>query len=246
MKADPFAQLKLLDIQEIDSRILQLRHRLANLPETAEIDRLQATRKQLDDQARDARIVRDDLAAAQKKAEADVEAVRTRRDREQQRIDAGAVTHAKDLERLQAEIANITRRIGVLEDEELEVMEQLETANATVADLEAKLADLDAQITELTTARAQRASGLEAELATVTAERGPAVEGVPADLMALYDRLREQKGSGAAELRRRECSGCMLTLDPAELAQIRSAPSDQVVRHEECGRILVRTSESGL
>jgi len=125
-------------------------------------------------------------------------------------------------------------------------MEQLETANATVADLEAKLADLDAQITELTTARAQRASGLEAELATVTAERGPAVEGVPADLMALYDRLREQKGSGAAELRRRECSGCMLTLDPAELAQIRSAPSDMVVRHEECGRILVRTSESGL
>jgi uncharacterized protein len=246
VKADPFAQLKLLDIQEIDSRILQLRHRLANLAETAEIEKLQAGRKQLDDQARDARITRDDLLAAQKKAESDVEAVRTRRDREQQRVDQGAVTHAKDLERLQAEIANITRRIGVLEDEELEVMERLEAATVTVDEREKQLADLDAQLHQLTTARAQRASGLEEELAQVSAERGPAVEGMPADLMALYDRIREQKGSGAAELRRRECGGCMLTLDAAEIIAIRGTPSDQVVRHEECGRILIRTSESGL
>jgi len=246
VKADPFAQLKLLDIQELDSRILQLRHRLAHLPETAEIETLESTRKQVDDEARDARILRDDLAAAQKKADKDVEAVRTRRDREQQRIDQGAVTHAKDLERLQAEIANITRRIGVLEDEELEVMERLEAATASVDELEGRLADLDAQLAELTTARAQRAAGVEAELAEVTAERGPAAEGMPAELMALYDRVREQRGSGAAELRRRECGGCMLSLDAAEIAQIRSAPSDLVVRHEECGRILVRTSESGL
>ena len=70
---------------------------------------------------------------------------------------------------------------------------------------------------------------------------------MPADLLALYDRLRDQKGGvGAAALRARECEGCRLTLDNAELAVIRTAPSDEVIRCEECQRILVRTHESGL
>ena len=37
LKADPFAQLKLLDVQELDARADQLRHQRATLPELAEI-----------------------------------------------------------------------------------------------------------------------------------------------------------------------------------------------------------------
>ncbi len=74
MKADPFAQLKLLDIAEIDARILQLRHQLKNLPETKQIAELQVERKKVDDVAIDLRIKRDDLTLAQTKAEKDVEA----------------------------------------------------------------------------------------------------------------------------------------------------------------------------
>ena len=51
---------------------------------------------------------------------------------------------------------------------------------------------------------------------------------------------------GAAELRARQCSGCQLGLDASELSQIKSSPADQVIRCEECQRILVRTPESGL
>jgi uncharacterized protein len=246
VKADPFAQLKLLDIAEIDARILRLRHQLATLPETKQINDLRVERKRIDDAAIDARVRRDDLAAAQAKAEKDVEAVRTRRVREQQRIDAGQVTNPKDLERLQAELANIDRRISVLEDEELEVMEQLEAASAEAADFDAQIAAIDEQAAALTEQRAARAAEVEQELAAVTAERGPATEGVPAELLALYDRLREQHGVGAGELRARQCGGCRLTVEPAELARIRAAQSNEVIRHEECGVIMVRTAESGL
>jgi predicted nucleic acid-binding Zn-ribbon protein len=70
---------------------------------------------------------------------------------------------------------------------------------------------------------------------------------LPDDLMALYTKLRDQKGGvGAAALRRRECGGCRLTLNPSDLATIAAAPTDEVVRCEECSRILVRTGESGL
>jgi predicted nucleic acid-binding Zn-ribbon protein len=148
---------------------------------------------------------------------------------------------------MQHELTALDRRISVLEDEELEVMEQLETAEAALADLEGQLGELDARISSLHDARAVRAEEIDAELESIAAERSPAVDGMPADLMALYDRLREQKGGiGAAELRARQCGGCMLTLDPAELARIKALPSNEVVRCEECSRILVRTSESGL
>ncbi|MFT4286150.1 zinc ribbon domain-containing protein [Nocardioides sp.] len=247
MKADPFAQLKLLDVQELDSRADQLRHAKANLPELAQIAALDTERRGIEDQARDVRIVVDDLATAQRKAEADVAAVRTRRDRDQQRLDSGAVTSPKDLESIQHEIVNLDRRITVLEDEELEVMERLEEEQGRLTALEDALAGFDERLATLLSRRDQRTAELDAELAALVAERPGTIEELPADLLALYDRLREQRGGvGAAELRQRRCGGCQLELDNAELLRIKALPSTEVARCEECSRILVRTAESGL
>jgi len=48
---------------------------------------------------------------------------------------------------------------------------------------------------------------------------------------------------GAAALRGRRCEGCRLELNPLDLDAIRAKGEDQVVRCEECGRILVRLPE---
>ena len=70
---------------------------------------------------------------------------------------------------------------------------------------------------------------------------------MPADLLNLYDKLRAQHGGvGAAALRHRRCQGCNLTLNTVDLNAMRAAPDDEVLRCEECRRILVRTADSGL
>ena len=247
LKADPFAQLKLLDVQELDARADQLRHQRATLPELAEIAELEKSRSGLDDQLRDVQIQVDDLTAEQRKVDADVEQVKTRRARDRDRMDKGLVTNPKDLERMQHELVSLERRINSLEDDELEVMERLEEAQKSLESLTAQLAAADARLVELATERDKKLAVIDEEGARISRERAPAVDGLPADLLALYNRLREQKGGvGAAALRARECGGCRLTLDNAELAVISSAPSDLVIRCEECQRILVRTHESGL
>ena len=234
-------------MQELDSRADQLRHQRANLPEIAEIATLQGKRTDVENMARDARIVVDDLTLEQQKVDADVEAVRARRVRDRDRMDQGLITNPKDLERMQHELESLERRIASLEDDELEVMEKLEEAQAELAKLEAMVAEADEQVAGLSTARDEKLASLDEQLAQVTADRGPAAEGLPADLLALYARLREQKGGvGAAELRARQCGGCRLGLDASELSRIRGLPEDEVVRCEECQRILVRTPESGL
>jgi predicted nucleic acid-binding Zn-ribbon protein len=199
------------------------------------------------DRLRDARIRVDDLTSEQRRADQDVEQVKTRRTRDRDRMDRGLITNPKDLERMQLELQSLERRIATLEDAELEVMEQLEEAQGEAQRLTEELAAIEMRLDALVVARDERTSALDAELATVAGDRGPTAERLPADLVALYDRLREQKGGvGAAELRGRACGGCRLTLDNAELGRIRQLPPDEVVRCEECSRILVRTPESGL
>lgn len=238
--------MKLLDVCELDSRALQLRHRRAHLPQAAVVAELQASKKTTDDAVRDARVIRDDLERVQKKADADVEAVKTRRRRDQERMDSGAISSAKDLERMQHELGTLDRRISVLEDEELEVMEKLEEAQSNLTRLEAELAEIDEKLAVATDSVDVETAKIDAELAGVAEERTPALEGIPDDLLALYSRLSEKMGVGAAELRARRCGGCNLQLDPAEISRIRGLAAAEVVRCEECSRILVRTAESGL
>jgi predicted nucleic acid-binding Zn-ribbon protein len=145
------------------------------------------------------------------------------------------------------ELVTLERRIGDLEDAEIEVMERLEEAERALTATTEELAGTDAQLTATTAARDEKAAGIEGSLTRVRAERATAVQGLPEDLMALYDRLRASKqGVAAAALRARQCGGCRLTLNPSDLAVIAKAPVDEVVRCEECSRILVRTAESGL
>ncbi|HEX7716299.1 MAG TPA: C4-type zinc ribbon domain-containing protein [Marmoricola sp.] len=234
-------------MQELDSRLDALRHQLATIPEAVQLADLATRRAEVDGAVRDLRVEVDDLTAEQKRADADVEQVKARRVRDQGMVDAGSITDPKALQRMLGELESLQRRISDLEDVEIEVMERLETAQTGLAARERELVDLDEQMVKLEAARADAAGKLEQALAEASAERATTVSGVPADLLALYEKLREQKGGvGAAALRRRECGGCRLTLNPSDLATIAAAPSDEVVRCEECSRILVRTGESGL
>jgi len=247
VKADPSAQVRLLDLQDLDSRADQLRHQRRSLPETARLAELGEARTATENLARDARIEVDDLAVEQAKVDADVEQVKTRRERDQQRIDQGLISNPKDIQRMQQEMVSLERRITSLEDDEIEVMERAEEAQRTLDSLVAQLTDTDAEIAELTAARDARLAEIDQALGELDSQRGPVVGELPADLLALYDRLRENKGGvGAALLRARRCAGCNLDLDHAEVATIRAAADDEVVRCEDCSRILVRTSESGL
>ncbi|MGW7421948.1 zinc ribbon domain-containing protein [Streptomyces sp. NPDC054813] len=247
MNAAPADQIRLLDVQALDVRLQQLAHKRKSLPEHAEIDSLTKDLTQLRDLLVAAQTEESDTAREQTKAEQDVDQVRQRAARDQQRLDSGAVTSPKDLENLQKEIVSLAKRQGDLEDVVLEVMERRESAQERVAELTERTGAVQGRIDEATARRNAASGELDAEAATVTKEREVIAGTVPADLLKLYDKLREQQGGiGAAKLYARSCQGCRQELAITELNEIRSAAPDTVVRCENCRRILVRTSESGL
>ncbi|ANS64858.1 hypothetical protein SLINC_2634 [Streptomyces lincolnensis] len=188
-----------------------------------------------------------DTTREQTKAEQDVDQVRQRAARDQQRLDSGAATSPKDLENLQREIASLAKRQGDLEDIVLEVMERIESVQERVAELTERVGSVEAKIGDATARRDAAVEEIDAEVATVTKEREVIAGVIPADLLKLYEKLREQQGGvGAAKLYQRTCQGCRQELAITDFNEIRAAAPDTVVRCENCRRILVRTSDSGL
>ncbi|MEV7790461.1 MULTISPECIES: C4-type zinc ribbon domain-containing protein [unclassified Streptomyces] len=247
MNAAPADQIRLLDVQGLDIRLQQLAHKKRSLPEHAEIESLTKDLTQLRDLLVAAQTEESDCAREQTKAEQDVDQVRQRAARDQQRLDSGAVSSPKDLENLQREIASLAKRQGDLEDVVLEVMERRESAQERVGELTERVASLQARIDDATGRRDAAVGELDREAASVAKDREVIAGAIPADLLKLYDKLREQQGGvGAAKLYQRTCQGCRQELAITELSEIRAAAPDTVVRCENCRRILVRTADSGL
>jgi hypothetical protein len=247
LNAAPADQIRLLDVQALDARLQQLAHQRRSLPEHAEIESLNKDLTQLRDLLVAAQTEESDCAREQTKAEQDVDQVRQRATRDQQRLDSGAVTSPKDLENLQREITSLAKRQGDLEDVVLEVMERRESAQERVAELTERVSSVQSKIDDATGRRDAAFESLDGEAASLTKERGVVAGSVPADLLKLYDKLREQQGGvGAARLYQRRCEGCRLELNITEVNDVKAASPDTVLRCENCRRILVRTSESGL
>jgi uncharacterized protein len=225
----------------------RLAHRQQTLPDTARLAELGETRSALASRLAVQRTEVDDLTGEIEKAESDVALVRTRRVRDQQRLDTGAVASAKDLEGLQREVVSLDRRIAALEDAELEVMERLEQAQAEQLRLDKELAVIDAEMATVATRRDAELRTIATEVAELTDERQRAVQLLPPDLMALYERVRAQHGGvGVGALRQRRCEACRLELNAADLRELAAMADDEVLRCPECDRLLVRTAESGL
>jgi uncharacterized protein len=247
VKASPEAQLRLLELADIDAELTRIEHRRRGLPEHAELARLEAKDDELRDSIAALTAQNSDLKREQAKAEADVEQVRARIDRDRQRLDSGIVNSPRELENLQSEVQSLNRRQSDLEEVVLDVMERLETAQSALTSATSEREQLATELVSVTAARDTALAELGEQAVKAGDRRVEVAASIPADLLDLYDKLRVQHGGvGATALRLRRCQGCNLTMNTVDLNAIRAAPADEVLRCEECRRILVRTADSGL
>lgn len=231
---------RLLEVQDHDTALDRVRHRLDVLPERTERDERRAGLDAVQATIDTRRAVRDDLARQQKRLDDEVETIDVKRKAHDAHLYDGTVTNARELQDLQEEIESLGRRITELEDQELVLMEQSEPIDAELADLDAQRTTLAGELEgaegRLTVAETE----LRVELDREQGARDGAAAAVPADLLAEYESLRA--GGGGVGIARlvggNQCGGCHLTLSAVEVAAIRKHP-DAVTHCEECGRLLV-------
>lgn len=246
MLAEPTDQRRLLDLVRSDTELGRLTHAARTLPQHKRIQELMQARQEAGESLVEATTVVGDLEAGVARAESDLTPVRARLERDQKRIDDGSVTDSKTLKGLLDEVEYLKGRIAELEDVELQVMGDLEAAQAVHARITETKGDVEEQLREQVAQRDEEVARLKAEAKEVAARRQAEAAAVPGDLLALYEKLRASRGTGAGELNHGRCSGCQLEIPASDLARYRKAPLNEVLRCVECDRILVRTQNSGV
>jgi len=244
LKAAPEDQALLLDLQALDTKLGQLAHRVAKLPEAAAAAELASRRDGLQAAVLQQTGAWEDARAELARTESDVQVVEARIARDRERLQG--TSSQKDIQALEQELEALARRRSDLEDIELEVMQTVEDRAGELEASRAELASLDAAIADAEAAR-DRALGSIAEERTHTeANRGTVAAKVPSELLALYEKQRARYGVGASHLERGMSSGTGVMLGASDLDRVRAAAPDDVLVEEESGAILVRTGESGL
>lgn len=241
---------RLLELQALDTRIAQLEHRNEQLPERAELLSLEGEARDLDGRIADAEKQHSDLERLRRRYDDDLSSVLAKRGREQELLYSGRVTAVRELQGLEEEVAALGRRQRVVEDKLLEVMEQMESADAERDGLRSAHESLAARI-DATRARLDSASAeIGGECDSVRSDRAAAAAEVATDLLERYEELRRQIGGVAvARLEGTVCMGCYLTLPLMEVDRLRrlpevgEAPPGGVDKGSatcpSCGRILV-------
>ncbi|MEJ7584946.1 MAG: hypothetical protein WKF43_12900 [Acidimicrobiales bacterium] len=202
---------QLLVVQDHDTRADQLRHRRTALPERSALVEAETERKRVGHELAGVEVGRDALSREQQRLEDDI-AVTEERIRTVDRVlYSGTTTNPRDLQAFQDEVTSLKRRVSLLEDQELAVMEQLEPTEVDRRQRAEVLRDLEAEIERLSSAVTVAEAELDVDLQANAVGRAEAASAVDAGLLAEYEAIRARSaGVGVARLVAGVCGGCRL------------------------------------
>jgi predicted nucleic acid-binding Zn-ribbon protein len=242
MKASKAMQEKLLALQALDSSLIQLDHKAKNLPVSKLLDEKTIAHATARDLCVAAETEKSDIKHELSKSEVDVEQVVSRIERDEKRLSSGQGT-PKELEQLQHELGSLAKRRAELEEIELEVMVRIDALDQRISSLSAERDSLHEDVTKLAKEKDRALEEINRAKNATIADRTSLMNEIESELLALYEKIRASgDGIGAARLHAGQCQGCNLSINAADLSKISALPDDEVVRCEECRRILVRVS----
>lgn len=232
----------LVQLQELDTRLSQLSHRSATLPEYQQITELQGNEVKLEEQLDKIMIELKVLRQSQIDREAEVQGLEDKIAKSTSALYGGEITSPKEATVLQSEIESISRRQAVLEDQIIELMEQIEPFALEEAGIEAQRSVGGETLRNLEEQLAVTQAEIEVERRAVGIERAQIAERSGDDLVALYEdnRIRMGDHTGVGRLVGTSCGACFLEISAVEIDRIRRLPSNEPSECPECGALLVR------
>ena len=227
----------LLPLQVVDQRIVQLKHRKAQLPErasaTSSAAALQAARTE---------------AQRLEKRQGDITGEINRLEVRGKELDAKkakyeaqlkTVIAVREAEALQHEIAGVAGEHSSLDDAELLLLDESETLDKRIAESRAAIPALETAATQATAALAAAVAAVDAEITAANEERMRLAAGIDGETLALYNQVRSRMSSAAvAEIAKGACGGCRTSLSVKEQAEMKKVADTSDARCPYCGCLL--------
>ena len=240
MQASVAQQSLILELQSIDNEIMQANTKLKSLPEIEQLLHIDKRITTATDELAVVKAEADQIALELRRGEVDVETVTDRIKKDEARLASGNAT-PKELEQLQHEVGTLKKRQEHLEEIELENMIRSDAIVARSNTLNTHLASLQTLKDEISGRLKNATDEINKVIADKNTARNLVANQIEKPLLELYEKIRGSGGGvGAAALVGNKCNGCNLAINAVEMERIKSLAKDELLRCEECRRILVR------
>lgn len=239
MQASPEQQSLVLELQLLDNEIMQANTKLKSLPEVEQLLHIDKRIITATDEIATVKLEADQISLELRRSEVDVETVTDRIKKDEARLASGNAT-PKELEQTQHEIQTLKKRQLALEEIELEIMVRSEAATERSKVLSTDLISLETLKAEINQRLIAATNEINSVISAKQKDRQNVAVKIEKALLDLYEKIRESSGIGAAALAGNKCNGCNLAINTVEMQRIKTLPVDEVLRCEECRRILVR------
>ena len=240
MQASPEQQSLTLELQLLDNEIMQANTKLKSLPEIEQLLHIDKRIVTANDDLATVKAEADQIALELRRGEVDVETVTDRIKKDEARLSSGNAT-PKELEQLQHEVGTLKKRQEALEEIELEIMVRSEAITARTNTLTTDLASLETLKAEINQRLTTASGEINTLITNKRSDREKVVVKIEKPLIDLYEKIRSASGGvAAAALVGNKCNGCNLAINAVEMERIKSLAKEELLRCEECRRILVR------
>jgi predicted nucleic acid-binding Zn-ribbon protein len=240
VKSSAEEQRSLIELQDLDLQLARLDHQTKTLPVLKELAQATEAFESHDALAIASATEKSDIEVELRRSESDVEQVSARISKDQQFVDSGQAS-AKDLQNLLGELQSLNRRKQELEEVELEIMVRIDEAETRRNHHESERARFAVEVERLTRERDLALGEIDTKRSEISRDRDAKAATISKELLELYLKIKDSNGGvGAARLKDGQCEGCRLGINAVELTRIKSLADDELVRCEECRRILVR------
>jgi predicted nucleic acid-binding Zn-ribbon protein len=239
MQASPEQQSLTLELQLLDNEIMQANTKLKSLPEIEQLLHIDKRITAATEELTTVKAEADQIALELRRGEVDVETVTDRIKKDEARLSSGNAT-PKELEQTQHEVETLKKRQLALEEIELEIMVRSEVITARTNTLTTDLASLETLKAEINQRLTAASNEINSVITNKQSDRNVVGAKIEKPLLDLYEKIRSSSGVAAAALVGNKCNGCNLAINAVEMERIKSLAKDELLRCEECRRILVR------
>ena len=223
---------QLFNLQEVDQELAsneqayaRISAQLGDSKDVLEIRaKLEVEKKQLEE-----------ISHTQHTVEWEIEDFSAKLSKFEEELYSGKTTNPKELTSLQQEIESLKKNRGKLEDQDLEIMETIESLNTSILGLRSNLEKLEMGWQEQQKIFTAELKELEHTIFNLNEKRQTLASEIDPQVLTVYEELKKQKGTSVAKVEQGICRGCRISLPVNELQRVRSGG---MVRCSSCGRIL--------
>jgi len=177
----------------------------------------------------------EELRRKQRSAEWEIDDVSTKLTAAEKKLFSGEIKNPKELTNLQHEVETLKARRDQREEKALEIMDQVELSETSVARISSELETLKADWQRQQQQLSNDLERFKAILSDLSHKRQLLTNEIDPRAIEFYQELRREKGTAVARVEQGICRGCRISLPIAELQRARSG---NLMQCSSCGRIL--------